>query len=281
MIDPTPDVRNGGSNPDSLVSFGRHDAPVFIRAGADGATSGSTYFLDLADGTGRAVKIRARGWTVVSRPGLSFRRPAGLMPLPAPSRKGSIDSLRPFVNLTDRDFRRAIVWLASALLPCEPHPILMICGDEGTAKSTLAEVLKMLIDPHVRPLLSAPENATELISASQDRWVVAYDDVGRISDWFAKALCDSLRGPVVSDKESRPRLGARPVILSGIEDLERQVELAQVSIGLHLQPILFDHRRAEDEFWKSFQADHSRILGGLLDVLTEGLCLADAERRTA
>ena len=198
-----------------------------------------------------------------------------------PSCRGSIDSLRPYVNLTDRDFRRAIIWLASALLPCEPHPILMICGDDGTAKSTLAEIFKLLIDPHVRPLLSAPENGTELLSASQDRWVVAYDDVGAISDWFAKALSDLARGPVVSDKESRPPLGARPVILSGIEDLDRQVELAQVSIGLQLRPILFDHRRAEDEFWRSFQADHSRILGGLLDVLAEGLCLAEAERRTA
>src|SRR5271156_1917090 len=151
MIDPTRDGRNGGSNHESLVSFGHHDAPVFIRVGADGATTGSTYFLDLADGTGRAVKIRARGWSVVSRPGLTFRRPAGLMPLPMPSRRGSIDSLRPYVNLTDRDFRRAIIWLASALLPCEPHPILMICGDDGTAKSTLAEIFKLLIDPRVRP----------------------------------------------------------------------------------------------------------------------------------
>ena len=287
MIDPTRDDRNLDSSRGSHFTFGRRDAPVFIRVGADGAVAGSNYFLDLADGSGRAVKLCARGWTVVRRPGLVFRRPTGHLPLPLPSHQGSIDLLRPYVNLTDRDFRRAIVWLASALLPCEPHPILMICGDDGSAKSTLAEVLKLLIDPHVRPLLSVPENAGELISTSVDRWVLAYDDVTATPGWFAKTLCDLARGqqiascPAQPDRAPSPPLGGRPVIVSGIEDREEQVDLTQVSIGLHLQPILFDNRRAEGEFWRSFHADHSRILGGLLDLLAEGLCLAQAERQPA
>jgi hypothetical protein len=87
--------------------------------------------------------------------------------------------------------------------------------------------------------------------------------------------------PVSSSTASMLPLRGRPVIVSGIESLEEHSALNHVSIGLHLQPILFDHRRAEDEFWRSFDADLTRILGGLLDVLAEGLSLAHAERRPA
>jgi hypothetical protein len=75
-------------------------------------------------------------------------------------------------------------------------------------------------------------------------------------------------------------LGARPVILTGVDDLERHGALRDVSIGLPLPPIAFDNRRGEVEFWRAFQADYPRILGGLLDVLAQGLGLAHAERDT-
>ena len=137
----------------------RTSAPVFLRVGGDGEDAGSTYFLDLGDASGRAVQIRAEGWSVVDRPGTQFRRPVGLLPLPIPSTHGSIELLRPYVNLSEGHFRRAIVWLAAALLPCGPHPALIIRGETGSARSTLARVLKLLIDPHTNLLLTGHENA--------------------------------------------------------------------------------------------------------------------------
>ena len=53
------------------------------------------YFLDLGDAGGRAVEIRASGWTVVDRPRVHFRRPDGLLPLPIPSHDGSSISCGP------------------------------------------------------------------------------------------------------------------------------------------------------------------------------------------
>ena len=53
-----------------------------------GTLNGSAYFLDLGDGTGRAVKICAEGWELVDRPGIQFRRPEGMLPLPVPRAGG-------------------------------------------------------------------------------------------------------------------------------------------------------------------------------------------------
>ena len=120
---------------------------VFIRVGHDGSGDKSAYYIDLGDPSGRAVKIGADGWSVVDRPGIHFRRPQGLLPLPMPSRDGSIELLRSYVNLTSSDFGLLIGWLATALRPIGPYPILALYGEQGSAKSTLARIIRMLIDP--------------------------------------------------------------------------------------------------------------------------------------
>ena len=75
-----------------------------------------------------------------------------------PSRDGSIDLLRPYVNLTEADFRLMIAWLTAVLRPVGPYPILVLHGEQGSAKSTLAKVLRLLIDPQACP---RPDRARE------------------------------------------------------------------------------------------------------------------------
>ncbi len=181
-----------------------------------------------------------------------------------------------------------MVWLASAFVPYGPHPILIVRGDEGTAKSTLTKVLTSLIDPTVMPIRGTPENADDLVAISLDRWVLAYDDVDTLPDWFAKTLYDLVHNPGLTGipqpdcgMPSGKSLGARPVIVSGVEHLRERGDLRKVAICVQTLPISFDSRRDENEFWTSFQVDFPRILGGLLDVLAEGLRLAQAERRSA
>ena len=265
------------------------DSTVFLRVGGDGNDADSTYFLDLGDASGRAVKVRAEGWSVVDRPTVHFRRPEGLLSLPVPSRDGSIELLRPYVNLTESHFRRAIVWLAAAVLPCGPHPVLIIRGDDGSAKTTLARVIKLLIDPHSRPILTDHQSASDLMLTCLDTWLPTYDDVSLMPGWLSNTLSDMVRSRSfandsvrsIKDKELSMPLATRPLILSGIEGCIELFKPSPFCIHLQLRPIFFDDRRAEREFWSSFQADYPRILGGILDVLAEGLRLVQSDHRPA
>ena len=128
-------------------------APVFVRiAAADtGHSPGCALYLDLGDSTGRAIEVRDTGWSVVDRPSIEFRRPPGMMALPLPRTGGSIELLKPYVNLGERGFRLFVAWLAAALRPTGPYPPLVIQGEQGSAKSTLARVARLLIDPHSAP----------------------------------------------------------------------------------------------------------------------------------
>jgi hypothetical protein len=78
----------------------------------------------VGDPSGKAVQIAPEGWSVVDRLGVHFRRPERLLALPTPSRGRLIALLRPYVNLSYRDFRLVIVRMAAALRPVGPYPVL-------------------------------------------------------------------------------------------------------------------------------------------------------------
>ena len=234
-----------------LEARGRFDGgtpAVSIRVGRGSDADGSVYFLDLGDSTGAAVKISATGWQVVDRPEVQFKRPAGQLPLPLPGRDGSIELLRPFVNVSEEDFRLLVAWLTSALRPVGPYPILSIHGEQGSAKSTLARVLRMLIDPQDCPLLAEPSSTRDLISTALGGWLLAFDNLSAIPDWLSDSLCRIVFGgghagrSLYSNDERVVIQAQRPVILNGIEDFVRKSDLVDRTVFLHLPMIVQGHR---------------------------------------
>src|SRR5262249_30479009 len=64
---------------------------------------------------------------------------------------GSIESLAPFLNLdSENDFVLVVAWLLGTLRAGGPYPVLAIAGEQGSAKTVLAKLLRALIDPSVR-----------------------------------------------------------------------------------------------------------------------------------
>jgi hypothetical protein len=125
------------------------------------------------------------------RPDIQFKRPAGMLalPVPVPVRGGSIELLRPYVNVDDAEFLLVIAWLTAALLPVGPYPILSLHGEQGSAKSTLARMLRLLIDPQACALLAEPASIRDLMVTARNGWLLAYDNLTDIPGWLSDSLC--------------------------------------------------------------------------------------------
>jgi energy-coupling factor transporter ATP-binding protein EcfA2 len=214
---------------------------------------------------------------VVERPRVHFRRPHGLLPLPLPSRDGSIELLRPYVNVSDAGFTLLVAWLTAALRPVGPYPVLVLTGEQGSAKSTLARILRLLIDPHSCPLLVEPRSTRDLMVTASNGWLLAYDNLSAIPTWLSDCLCQLVYGGGLSSRElftneERSTIYAqRPVVLNGIDDFVRRGDLRDRCVLLELSPISRARRRSEDELSRAFDADYPRILGGVLDALAGAL----------
>ena len=199
---------------------GQHE--IFVRV----AFHEGRLFLDLCNQDWEAVEITPVGWQVVTDVPVRFRRRRGMRALPKPEAGGSIEKLRPFVNVRD-DYEWTLLqaWLVSALRTPGPFPLLTLCGEQGSAKSTTARVLRALVDPNAAPLRAEPRNGRDLMIAASNGWVLGLDNLSRLPNWLSDSLCRLATGggfstrELYSDDEEVIFDAMRPVILTGIEDL--------------------------------------------------------------
>jgi hypothetical protein len=147
----------------------------------------------------------------------------------------------------------------------------------GSAKSTLAKVLRLLIDPQACPLLALPKSTRDLVATVVNGWLLAYDNISTIPIWLSDSLCQLVFGlgfasrTLFTNDERNVVHARRPVILDGIEDFVTRGDLRDRSVFLHLPRIAPSVRLAESEFWQAFRGDYPRILGGVLDGIVAGL----------
>jgi hypothetical protein len=232
-------------------------------------------YLVLVDEYWQAVRISARGWEVVHDPPVRFRRPRGMRALPYPERDGNLEELREFVNIADADWPLLAAWAVAALRPRGPFPVLPMHGEQGTAKSTTGRILRELIDPNAAPMRSEPRNGHDLMIAANNGWVLAFDNVSRLSPWLSDAICRLATGGGFATRELYSDLDEvlidvqRPVILNGIEELATRGDLLDRSVILYLPTIT--RYRPEDELWPAFERVRPNIFGGLLDAVASAI----------
>jgi hypothetical protein len=148
------------------------------------------FYIDLANNRWQAVEITSDAWRVIESPPVRFRRPPGMLPLPTPEHGGSVEPLRAFVYLANRDdFVLVVAWLLAALRPHGPYPVLAISGEQGSAKTVLSKLLRSLVDPNVAPVRSLVREERDLMIAANNGHLLAFDNVSSVSAWLSDALC--------------------------------------------------------------------------------------------
>jgi len=259
---------------EAKAQFDGAERTVHVRV----AGLGDRLFIDLADSEWRSVEIKAQGWRIIDRPPVRFRRATGMLPLPSPAEGGALGELRRLINVQDdRDVVLIIAWLLAALRNRGPYPVLELVGEQGSAKSFHAAMLRALVDPNTVALRAPPRDDRDLYIAATNGHVIALDNLSSMPPWLSDALCRLSTGggfatrQLYSDTEEVLLDAMRPIILTAIEDVVTRGDLADRSMQMRLAPIIEERRRPEREIWADFETARPRILGALLDAVAVGL----------
>lgn len=244
-------------------------------------------YVDLADSAWRVVKVAANEWSIIQSREcpVKFRRVKGMLALPEPKRGDPLATLRSFINVeNDSDWALLLAWLVAALRPRGPYPVLVLHGEQGSAKSTVARILRALIDPNVAALRSQPRNEHDLVIAANNGSVVALDNLSYLPGWLSDAICRLSTGggfgtrTLYENDEEMLFNSMRPVLLNGIEELATRGDLLDRAIILYLPAIPGEKRRTGEALWREFEQARPSLFGALCDVVQTALRNVDSVR---
>lgn len=234
------------------------------------------WYIDAGFDDWSAIEITPDGWSLLAQHDLPMiRSPAmrAMPPLPHLDATPPIDILRPFVNADDMAFPLVVAWLIAALWPRGPYPILILQGEQGTAKSSLTRLLRQIVDPNAAPLRTMPRDEMDLLVSATHSHVLALDNLSRLSPEASDLLCGIATGTGSSarakftDGDEFIVSTKNPVILNGIPALANRPDLASRALVVQLQPIGDDARKSEQEYEAEWSEVAPRVLAALLDIM--------------
>lgn len=247
---------------------------VFLRV----ANIGTTLYVDLANEARQIVEVTAEGWRLADACPAAFHRPPSMRALPVPMPLNDLTYFDELFNFGSADDRRLVIaWLAYCLRSSGPYPVLVLQGEAGSAKSTMARMLRTLIDPVGMPLRWFSRDERDLAIAARSNHILCFDNLSGLSDRDSDMLCRVATGAGVgtrqlySDNAEVTLLVQRPVMLNGIDDLATRQDLIDRAIVLDLPAIAPQQRRDEATLSNNFNACHPHMLGALLTLAATGL----------
>lgn len=253
------------------AKFEGSERPIHLRV----AETDDAIWIDLGRGGAGFVKVTQDGWTIAQKAPIAFRRPKLQRALPAPTKGGSVDKLRRFVNIDDDAFPLLIGWILSTFRPGRPCPIGLLVGEQGTSKSTTTRVMRRLSDPSETDLIALPKSEDDLIVAALHSSVIALDNISHMKVDMLDSLCRVCTGAGLNKRKLHTDADPiafnvqRPIICNGINPFSERGDFAERSLVLRLHPI--EKRITEAKFWGDFDAAAPTIFGALLDILSETL----------
>jgi hypothetical protein len=261
-------------------------------------TTDSIYY-DLSDDKNRCVKITKDGWQIVENQiDVLFRKYNHLKPQVEPISTFAVgmddmdskddkmfDEFISLFNLKTNNKENTIedikfllkCYIISLFIPEIQKPILLLHGEQGGAKSTFQELLKMLFDPSIITTLTFPRDSNEFIQQLSHNLIAYYDNVSIIQDWISDLLCravtgnsSSKRGLYTNDDDFYYNF-KRIIGINGIDLAATKADLLDRSIIIELERIDKKNRKKIKKIWEKFNELKPHVLGYIFDILVKVL----------
>ncbi|PWU80100.1 MAG: hypothetical protein DLM72_13875 [Candidatus Nitrosopolaris wilkensis] len=245
-------------------------------------------YYDLTNGEWEAVKITSEGWSIEKAP-VIFKRYSNQQPQVYPSEQYPDDVLDKFMQLLNvsgdnvEDHKLLLTcWIVAAFFPDIPIPVLMLPGEQGGGKSTLQELVKMLVDPSSIRTLIFPKDIDALIQQLAHNYIGFYDNISRIPDWISDQLCRAVTGSGFSKRRLytddddviyffKSRLG-----FNGINMAATKADLLDRGLIIELKRIDKKEQREVTDIWNKFEEIRPKLLGYILDIVVKVLGIIQA-----
>jgi hypothetical protein len=281
-------IKTAVSQLEAKAEFEGKTIPLHLRvAWSNPHNTKDIIYYDLSDSKRRCIKITDNSWNIVDNQlEVLFRRYRHLSPQIEPinvlSNNNNVDDIDntdntildkfiDLLNVKDDDNKLLLkCYIISLFIPEIQKPILMLHGEQGSAKSTLQELIKTFVDPSSIKTLTFPRDTNEFIQQLSHNYVAVYDNISDIKEWISDLLCRSVTGngfskrSLYTDDDDFFYNFKRVVGLNGINLGATKSDLLDRGLIIQLERIPKENRKKVDEIWKEFEELKPKLLGTCL-----------------
>lgn len=233
------------------------------------------FWYDLSNANRTAVKVTPDGWNI-EKPMPKFYRYSHQSPQITPTDGGRIEDLFQLINLNN--YRTLFLcWLVSCFVPDIPHPMPIIYGEKGAAKSTSCILLKKLIDPSALETLSLSKDERSLIVSLQKHYYLPFDNVSVISNDISDTLCRAITGGAIQQRKLYTNdddcifTFKRCLTINGINNVANRSDLLDRSLMFELSRVSEENRVEAQKVYKEFEKKRPYLLGAIFNLLSAAM----------
>lgn len=236
------------------------------------------FYYDLSDGEGSSVCITGGKWEIVKDTPRLFAQYRHQQPQVLPQTKGTLDSIFRHINVKQYKLL-FLCWLVSCFVPEIPHPITVIYGEKGAAKSTACVLLKRLIDPSSLEALSLSKDEKDLIVALQQHYYLPFDNVSAITHDTSDTLCKAVMGAAIQQRKLHTNGDdyifnfQRCISINGISNVANKSDLLDRTIMLELERVAPKDRKELREVYAAFEKERPQFLGSIFETLSKAMLI--------
>lgn len=190
-----------------------------------------------------------------------------------------VEVVKELFNVDDENLLLFTVYLVSIFFAQINHPILVLTGEHGAAKSTAMRLIHNIIDPSVKDLTVLPERMDDLITVLSNNHFVAFDNISTVKNDVSNILCQAVtngslcKRKLFTDNEEVVINIRRVVALNGMALTVTQTDLIDRSLIINFKRITDEQRLTEAELNKRFNELLPDILGSIFNLIKKALCL--------
>lgn len=262
------------------AEFGNNKKNLCLRTAETYIPNKLTWYYDLTNQKWEFIEITSEGWRIVKNL-VIFRRFTSQAEQMYPSKEyppDIFDKFMKLLNVKGNENKLLLkCYIISLFLPEIPKPILMLHGEQGSAKSTLMELIKILVDPSIIHTLTFPRDINELIQQLYHNYVAYYDNVTNLREWISDQLCRVVTGSgfskrvLFSDDDDYIYSLKRCIGFNGINLGATKADLLDRGLIIQLERLDKDKRLKIEDIWKNFDEIKQQLLGFMFDILVKVL----------
>jgi hypothetical protein len=261
-----------------LAAKARFDAPervVHRRVGGDL----ERVWVDLGDDAWSVAEIRNDGsWSLREDTPIDFVREPGMLALPRPVSGGSIDLLRPLVNIPDDRlwtlYRGALI---ATYHPTGPYFVTFLHGSAGSGKTMAARWFAQLVDPYTAQFLTGTSTEKDAMVAASKCRLLPIDNMSRLTRGWSDTLCVNSTGAgdrrrqLYTDDGLFALVFKGPALITSLVLLATRGDLIDRLVPIGFRRIIDEDRQSETRLNAAFAEVAPAVLGGVFDAVAAAL----------